>query len=534
MERRKGSPHQFLLRSIFIFSSLRKIRIKIALNKEFFISFYLKNYDVMGRDAVLSWQNKAIKYHFMCFYIFSKKGECEKIDTMNKYIETHTIHIIPEDQRHGRLSDLFTVWFSANMTLLTVFTGALGPVVFHLSLLWSALAVILGNMVGAVFMALHAAQGPRLGVPQMVQSRGQFGVYGSLPVILLVVLMYIGFAASNCAVGGQALEAVFPLSHASSIILVAILTLLPCALGYKAIHFCSKLASWVSAFVVLWAIIVGLGMFSPDLLMDMRGTFSGFLGAFSISVLWQIAYAPYVSDSSRYLPMTSSSVRWSFWASYGGTVIGAVLPMILGSLLSLRWSGSTVNDALLHSMGRGGAFFLSVLALAIPLANAMSVYCGALCSLTFVHTFFPHLKMRMGSRLVAVALLLFCALFMSLGMAGNFLASYTAFLDILMAVLVPWTAINLTDYYILKKGDYDVQSFFRRDGGIYGLWNHRAIITYVIGVLTELPFLKTSLFTGFLVKYIGNIDISWGVGLAVSAFLYGIWGRYHKKGVERR
>lgn len=451
---------------------------------------------------------------------------------MNKYIETHTIHRIPEDQRHGRISDLFTVWFSANMTLLTVVTGALGPLVFHLSLLWSSFAILLGNMVGAVFMALHAAQGPRLGVPQMVQSRGQFGVYGSVPVILLVVLMYIGFAASNCAVGGEALSAVLPLSHGEGIILVAILTLLPCALGYKAIHLCSKLASWVSAFVVLWAIIIGLRMFSPVLLTDMHGSVSGFLGAFSISVLWQIAYAPYVSDSSRYLPMNKASIRWSFWASYGGTVIGAVLPMILGSLLSLRWPSSTVNDALLHSMGQGGTVFLFVLALAIPLANAMSVYCGALCSLTLVHTFFPHIKFGIKARLAAIGLLLFFALFMSLGMAGNFLASYTEFLDILMAILVPWTAINLTDYYILKKGDYDVSSFFYHDGGKYGLWNQRAIIAYIIGVLVEIPFLKTGLFTGFFVKYIGNIDISWLMGLSISALLYGVWGRCHKRGKE--
>lgn len=119
---------------------------------------------------------------------------------MSTPIETHTIHPIPPDQRHGKVADLFSVWFSANMTLLTVVTGVLGPSVFGLSFFWSLLALVMGNVVGAIFMALHAAQGPRLGVPQMVQSRGQFGIYGSVPIIVLVVLMYIGFAASNCVV----------------------------------------------------------------------------------------------------------------------------------------------------------------------------------------------------------------------------------------------------------------------------------------------------------------------------------------------
>ncbi len=47
------------------------------------------------------------------------------------------------------------------------------------------------------FMALHSAQGPRLGVPQMVQTKGQFGSYGSVLVVSIVVLMYIGFTASS-------------------------------------------------------------------------------------------------------------------------------------------------------------------------------------------------------------------------------------------------------------------------------------------------------------------------------------------------
>ena len=137
--------------------------------------------------------------------------------------ESHTIYQIPEDQRYGRVSDLFSVWFSTNMTLLTVVTGALGPTVFGLSFGWSLLAAVAGNMVGAVFMALHAAQGPMLGVPQMVQSRGQFGSYGAVPIVILVIIMYVGFAASNYVVGGQALVQAMPgLNRTVGVLTIAI------------------------------------------------------------------------------------------------------------------------------------------------------------------------------------------------------------------------------------------------------------------------------------------------------------------------
>lgn len=448
---------------------------------------------------------------------------------MSEHVESHTIHPVPATQRHGRVSDLFAVWFSANMTLLTVVTGALGPALFGLSFKWSLLALVLGNMVGAVFMALHAAQGPRLGVPQMVQSRGQFGIYGAVPVIILVVLMYIGFAASNCVVGGEALAHVVPAFRGRiGIFLVAFLTLVPCVLGYRVIHVCSKVASWVSAFAVLYAIGCGFGHTSLFVLTHHQGSFVGFLGFFSVASLWQIAYAPYVSDSSRYLPDSVSAARYAFGATYSGTVIGAILPMILGSVLAISWPNMPVAGAIERLVGPGGNMIVLVLALAIPLANSMSVYCGALCSLTLLQTICARCRFGLGSRVGMVILLLATALWMSIGMAGDFFKTYTAFLDILMAVLVPWTAINLTDYYVLRHGIYDVEAFFTTSGGPYGRFSLPAVISYSVGIAVEVPFLKTGLYTGIMVPFLHDIDISWTVSLIVTTAIYGIWCRSYR------
>src|SRR5208282_2525611 len=95
-------------------------------------------------------------------------------------LEIGTILPIPADQRHGTSRDLFTVWFGSNLMLLTVVTGGLAVTEFKLPFVWAVIGLTLGNLIGAIFMALHAAQGPTLGVPQMVQTRGQFGSYGSL------------------------------------------------------------------------------------------------------------------------------------------------------------------------------------------------------------------------------------------------------------------------------------------------------------------------------------------------------------------
>jgi NCS1 family nucleobase:cation symporter-1 len=86
--------------------------------------------------------------------------------------------------------------------------------------------------------------------------------------------------------------------------------------------------------------------------------------------------------------------------------------------------------------------------------------------------------------------------------------------------LVPWTAINLVDYYLLRHGQYDVASFFRQDGGIYGRVNSAAVQCYVIGILVQLPFVVSPLFTGPVARAMGGVDLSWIVGLGFTAPVY--------------
>src|ERR1700742_4228407 len=152
-------------------------------------------------------------------------------------IEDATIQPIPDADRHGKARDLFTIWFGSNIMVLTIVTGALATTVFSQPF-WSAIvAIVIGNLVGAIFMALHSAQGPQLGVPQMVQTRGQFGSYGSLLVVVLVIIMYVGFFASNLVLSGEALAAVWPAVHELAVIaVIAVVSGAAAVWGHDLIH----------------------------------------------------------------------------------------------------------------------------------------------------------------------------------------------------------------------------------------------------------------------------------------------------------
>lgn len=437
-------------------------------------------------------------------------------------LEAQTIQPIPLDERHGRPWDLFTVWFGSNIMLLTVVTGSLAASVYHLPFWCAVPSLIVGNLVGAVFMALHAAQGPVLGVPQMVQTRGQFGSMGSILVVALVIVMYVGFFASNLVLGGEALHLMIPgVSENTGIVIGGLLAVIGAILGYDLIHAYARAMTYYAGIALViafvWVFFIGHIDVSAD--ASHVPTLSGVLATISVAALWQIAYAPYVSDYSRYLP-AATGAKEALWYSYWGCVIGSVLPMILGAALGLHAKEGEIVAALAARAGGAGFVVLTALTLAMAVTNAMNVYCATLSTLTIGQTLAPQWSPRARARALVAGIILVFTLVLALVEKDSFLVEYTKFILLLLYVLVPWTAINLVDYYFVQHGDYDVASFLRQDGGIYGRINVPAVGCYFFGILVQIPFMASPLYTGPIAAELGGADLSWLVGLALTSPLY--------------
>ena len=306
-------------------------------------------------------------------------------------LELRTIQPIALDARHGRARDLFTVWFGSNVQLLTIATGGLAVTAFGLPFVWAVVGLTVGNLVGAVFMALHAAQGPTLGVPQMVQTRGQFGSIGALLVVGIVIIMYVGFLSSNIVLGGQALASLTTgWSDTPSIVVVGLVGVVATIYGHDLIHAYARVMSYVSGGVLVLAAvwIVRVHGLPADFLARNSLTAAGLMGTISVAALWQISYAPYVSDYTRYMPADTGAVP-AFWASYWGCTLGSLLPMILGAVVGVAApKGGLVHGLALLTEGIS-PLVLIVFSIGIAASNAMNLYCGALSTLTFGQTLFP-------------------------------------------------------------------------------------------------------------------------------------------------
>src|SRR5271155_1492018 len=71
-------------------------------------------------------------------------------------IEVRSIDYVPDGERHGGLASQFSLWLAANLQITAIVTGALA-VVFGGDVLWSLVALLLGQLIGGAVMALHAA-----------------------------------------------------------------------------------------------------------------------------------------------------------------------------------------------------------------------------------------------------------------------------------------------------------------------------------------------------------------------------------------
>jgi NCS1 family nucleobase:cation symporter-1 len=87
-------------------------------------------------------------------------------------------------------------------------------------------------------------------------------------------------------------------------------------------------------------------------------------------------------------------------------------------------------------------------------------------------------------------------------------------------LILPWTAINLVDYYLIRHGNYDVQAFSDPSGGPYGRIGWIGIGAYVIGIGVEIPFMSTTWYTGPAATAMNGTDLSWLVGLIITVPLY--------------
>lgn len=440
-------------------------------------------------------------------------------------VERRHIDFIPENERYGRPRSLFNIWFAANMQVTAIVTGAL-LVIVGLSLPWAILADAIGIAVGTIFMALHSAQGPKLGIPQMIQSRAQFGYYGAILPIILVLIMYIGFFATSGVLGGQALAGAAPgLPLNWAIIIVAVICTALAIYGYRLIH---QVERWISLISGLGFLYLTVELFRNNDVAKVWHAGSLPVGPFvlgiTIAATWALTYAPYVADYSRYLPRQTSTAS-TFWWSYAGCAIGSFWMLGFGCVATAvaanAFNGGSVRFIVDLSPSQVHWLFSVIIILGIIAVNVLNLY-GAFMSWTTIATAARRHGVHSLTRAVYTIGVALIATVIGIAGQGNFLGNFENFILFLAYFIIPWTAVNLVDFYFVRREEYDIAQIFEPNG-IYGRVSWQALVAYLAGIAIEVPFMSSTFYTGPMVAKLGGADISWILGLIVAAGLYAIF-----------
>jgi len=436
------------------------------------------------------------------------------------FIENRSIGYIPLAERHGKAWHLWPVWFSGDAHLATLATGMIG-VALGLSIFWSAVAILGGCALGTFFMAFHAAQGPQLGLPQMIQSRPQFGYRGALLVWVVALITYVGYSAVNLVLAGQTLQLLTGIPPRLAFIAFTIIALIPAIAGYDWIHAAQRI---LAAVLILALLIYSVGacfIHLPNPHAPPHFLAVAFLTQFFAAAAYQLSWSIYVSDYTRYLPR-NVSVRSAFWWTFSGSMIGGAWMMGVGMMaaagrpgadlaLAVRAAGDAIQPGF-------GTILLAASLLGLITVTSLNFY-GASLTLLSMADSFTRVGSGIAARIATLALIAGVSIAIALAATDHFLASFSDMLTVLLYLFTPWTAINLVDFYIVRHSHYSVREIFNPNG-MYGRWNWRGLTAYGTGFVAMIPFFSTGLYTGPMARALGGADIAMVVGLPVAAGVY--------------
>ncbi|WP_322026567.1 purine-cytosine permease family protein [Burkholderia sp. BCC1977] len=462
-------------------------------------------------------------------------------------IEHHSIDYIPEPERHAKLASQGPFWFLGNFHFFTISIGFVGPGM-GLSAGWTTLAGALGIMFGTIFMAFHGSQGPEMGLPQMIQSRAQFGYRGVIVALLATLFVFVGFNVVNVSLMVDGVHNVFGIDGGFVAIAAVAIGALLAIYGHDLMH---RTFTWaLIATLPLYALVtlaLAFGHAAPAAASAAPAVapgfnWIGFATQFAIAASYNISYAPYVSDYSRYLPKHTSRAKL-IAVIFAGASLSGTWMIGLGAWLAQKLHAADalvamndVGSALVPGLGKLIAIVSLVGFLPIIALNAYSAMLTVLTGIDSIVPIRPTRRARVAS-IVAISTFVLACVF---AIRGNGIALLQTFLTLMLYFLVPWTAVNLVDYFFVRRGRYAITHFFTPDG-LYGTWQLRGILSYLIGFAAMVPFFyvfdaeaNREVFVGPVARLLGGVDIAWLVGLAVAGGVYWLLSRSLDLDRERR
>jgi len=310
----------------------------------------------------------------------------------------------------------------------------------------------------------------------MIQSRAQFGVLGAGIPLAAVILTYLLYSAADGLVIQGTLRALLPVDNTGALLIFAVATLLIAFVGYDLIHRLGAVLTFVSAalfLAVAYLVMVRSGAHALGPLTAQSVHYGPlFVLTLTQAAAWALSYGPYVADYSRYLPTNVTASR-TFWNTGLGCFLGSTLIMTLGAAVAAvapaLYMTVHLGTSLASLFGSWRPLAQLLMVIGVVQGNVMNLYSAYMSTITIFSSLRGMERITSLGKFLAMAGLMAIATLISLLAQDKFQAYFSDVLNAMIYLLVPWSAINLADYYVVRKGRYNLADMFNADG-IYGAY----------------------------------------------------------------
>lgn len=459
-------------------------------------------------------------------------------------VEQRGIERVPSDERStAHISQVGTMWLSANMVVSSFAIGALAYPVFYLGFIDTILTIFFVNILGILPVCFFSTFGPRFGLRQMVLSRFFFGYYGVKIIAVFNILACVGWSSVNVIVGAQLFNAVNGnMPGWAGIIVIAAATFLITLFGYKIVHTYERY-SWIPCFIIF---LIVLGEFAKsgqfiNIPMGVGKSEAGAVLSFAASIFgFATGWTSYAADYTVYQPVNRSRTSVFLW-TFAGLIFPLLFTEMLGAAVASAMAANDGNNAYMDGyassgiggllaavivppLGHFGRFCLVVLALSIIANNCPNIYSVSLSL---------QLLARVSQRVprfiwTFVGTLAYCAI--AIPGYGHFESVLENFMLLIAYWLAIYEGISLSEHFFFKRGfgGYDPSIYMDRNKLPPGI---AAVVAFGFGIMGAVLGMAQVWFTGPIGKLCGTEfggDVGFELAFGFSSVSY-ITMRYFEK-----
>ncbi len=356
------------------------------------------------------------------------------------------------------------VWFGAGVSIAEILTGTyLAPLGF-----WKGLAAILtGHLIGCLMMYFAGIIGGRTRRSAMETTRMSFGRLGGIFFALLNILQLVGWTAIMIYDGAGAVNELFKAGIWVWALVIGGLILLWILVGLTNLGWINRIA--MSALFILTLILSGV-IFRHGMLPETAQTSIPFGAAVELSVAMPLSWLPLISDYTREAEAPGRATLASVLV-YG---LVSVWMYVIG-LGAALFTGQSDIAGIMAKAGLGVAALIILI-----LSTVTTTFLDAWSAGISAESLDGRLSGK-GKTIAAVVTVIG-----TLGAALFNMDDITGFLYLIGSVFAPMIAIQIADFFILKK-NHDAEKINLRNLIIWAI----GFALYRFLMTTDLPLGNT-------------------------------------------